>query len=357
MSLKNILTGITSGLFFCFCLNFTGLPVKASEPVEPAKDILHILGFYYGNGENILIREAEGNLELLYKYMPEDKSFAKANRYPMTKEHFDSYTINEAGPMGGSETSVRFDRDPDGYGITCRVGGHLYTRSFLGYTKGERAKGFFIKPHSVEEWKKLRSEANAATEPAKLKQGKLVTLVNASEVKGLKVRSIYGSVPNFFGYAIYDNSKLYVAKEAAVALEKAQSLLEKQGYGLVLYDAYRPWHISKLATLALPDKSKDLLENPDKQGSKHNTGLAVDVSLVDLATGEELEMISAFDEPSFRQYASYAGGTSKQRYRRQLLRSAMKDAGFKGIEMEWWHFELGQLDGYAHLNIPYSELP
>lgn len=357
MGLKKLLTGITSGLFFCFYMTVIGTNVAASEPVEPAKDILHILGFYYGNGENILIREAEGNLELLYKYAPEDKSFAKANRYPMTKLHFDSYTINEAGPLGGSETNVHFDRDPEGYGITCRVGGHTYTRSFLGYTKGERAKGFFIKPHSTEEWQKLRAAAKAAIEPAKLKQGTVVTLVDAANIKGVKVNSIYGNVPNFFGHAIYENDKLYVAKEVAVALEKAGDLLAKHGYGLVLYDAYRPWHISKLATLALPDKSKDLLENPDKQGSKHNTGMAVDVSLVDLATGEELEMSSAYDEPSFRQYSSYAGGTSRQRYRRQILRSAMKDAGFKGIEMEWWHFELGKLDGYSHLNIPYSELP
>lgn len=357
MILKKLMTGIVSGLFFCFQVTYGGLGAEAAEPKEPAKDILHILGFYYGNGENILIREAEGNLELLYRYAPEDKSFAKANRYPMTKVHFDSYLINEAGPMGGSETDVHFDRDPDGYGITCRVGGHMYTRAFLGYTAGEREKTFVIKPHTDEEWEKMLTAAKAAVEPQKLQQGNRVTLVNANTVPGLKVNSIYGNVPNFFGHAIYENTNLYVAQEVADALTVAQELLAKQGYGLVLYDAYRPWHISKLATAALPDNNKNMLENPDKQGSKHNTGLAVDVSLVDLSTGEEIEMISFFDEPSFRQFASYAGGTAKQRYRRQVLRDAMQAAGFKGIEMEWWHFELGKINEYAHLNIPYADLP
>lgn len=354
---KKLLTGLASGLFLCLQV-VCGLDyAEAVEPKEPAKDILHILGFYYGNGENIIIREDKGRLELLYRYAEEDKSFSMANRYPMTKVHFDSYTINEAGPMGGSETTVRFDRDPDGFGITCRVGGHMYTRSFFGYTSGERNKAYTIPTHEEEGWKQMRAEAAAAVEPGKLKQGKTVELINAKRVAGLKVKSIYGAVSNFFSHPLYDNDNLYLAKEAVEALERVQSKLEAYGYGLVLYDAYRPWHISKLANLALPKNQKNMLEDPEKQGSSHNTGLAVDVSLIELASGNELEMPSAFDEPSPRQYSSYAGGTERQRYRREVLRSVMQEEGFKGIEMEWWHFEYGKLGEYAHMNTSYAELP
>lgn len=356
MNCKKMLTGLASGLFFCLQMTYGCWNTEAFEPQEPSKDILHILGFYYGNGENILIREADGQLELLYRYGEEDKSFAKANRYPLSKLHFDSYTINEAGPMGGSETAVHFDRDPDGYGITCRVGGHMYTRAFFGYTEGERPKQFAIPTHSEEEWAKMRAAAGEAAMPNKLQQGQTVELVNAKTVANLALKSIYGGGENLFKHSLYDNKELYVARQVAEALTKVQASLTGYGYGLVLYDAYRPWHISKLATAALPTNGKSMLENPDKQGSSHNTGLAVDVSLVDLATGEAVEMISDFDEPSMRQYGDYAGGTSKQRYRRDLLRRAMQAQGFKASNMEWWHFELGKIDNFAHLNTAYAVL-
>lgn len=353
---ERILIGITAGLLLCVQTTIGISLGETAAPKNPEKEVLYMLGFYYGNGENILIRQGENGLELLYRYDSEDRSFAKANRYPMIKQHFDSYLINEAGPMGGSESSVRFDRDQDGYCITCKVGGHIYTRSFLGYTEGEKENFFSIPLRTDEEWKQMANDAKTAVIPIKLKVGLNAELVNADIVPDLKINSIYGKDNNLFKHAIYDNDKLYVSKEVAVALTKVQQSLAANGYGLVLWDAYRPWHVSKLATAALPAKQKDMLENPDKKGSKHNTGMAVDVGLIDLATGEELEMPSAFDEPSFRQYSSYSGGTLRQRYYRDMLRNAMLEAGFKGIEMEWWHFELGKIEEYAHLNVGYDQL-
>ena len=130
-----------------------------------------------------------------------------------------------------------------------------------------------------------------------------------------------------------------------------QQRLAPYGYGLVLWDAYRPWSVSKLANLALPEGKKDMLEDPEVKGSTHNTGNAVDVGLYSLESGEELDMGCGFDEPSLRQYASYAGGTSRERYLRSLLREEMELQGFKGIEMEWWHFEFGDCSKFAHLNV------
>ena len=323
----------------------------AAVPPDAPKDVKHILGFYYGNGENILIRENDGRLELLYRFSQSDKNFGGSNIYPLAKEHFDSYTLNEAGPMTSSESSVRFERDPDGYGIACRVGGHVYSRYFLGNTTGERAKEFRFPAHSEEEWAKLRADAEAAVMPETLATGQRVELVDAGSVSGLKIDSRYGRADNCFGAPLYSNEKLYLGKEAAEALGRVQQHLAAYGYGLVLWDAYRPWSISKLANLALPTDKKSLLEDPDTKGSAHNTGNAVDVSLYLLETGEQAEMISDFDEPSLRQFASYAGGTSRQRYLRQLLREAMELNGFRGIEMEWWHFDYQPSTNWAHLNV------
>ncbi len=349
MNYKKLLTGVAAGLLLYVQMG-AGC-VLAAVPQDAPKDVKHILGLYYGNGENILIRENNGRLELLYRFAQADSSFAGANIYPLSKQHFDSYTMNEAGPMSSTEANVRFERDPDGYGISCRVGGHTYSRYFMGEGVGERAKPFRLPERSAEDWAKLRSEAAQAAEPAALAAGEQMQLVDAGKLAGLKVDSIYATSDNLFGVPLYNTPKLFIAEGMLPALVKVQEELAAKGYGLVLWDAYRPWHVSKLANLALPEGKKEMLEDPETKGSAHNTGMAVDVSIYDLATGETLELTSGFDEPSPRQYASYAGGTSRQRYLRDLLRETMEANGFKGIEMEWWHFEYGDLSQYAHLNI------
>lgn len=349
MNYKKMLTGLAAGLLLY--VQMGAACVSAAVPTDAPKDVKHILGLYYGNGENILIRENQGRLELLYRFAQSDRSFSGANIYPLAKEHFDAYTMTEAGPMSSTEASVRFERDTDGYGISCRVGGHTYSRYFMGEGVGERAKPFRLPERSAEDWAKLRAEAAKAVEPAALAAGEQAKLMDAAQLAGLKVESVYAGSDNLFGAPLYTTSKLYIAEELVPALAKVQEALAEQGYGLVLWDAYRPWSISKLANLALPDDKKDMLEDPETKGSVHNTGLAVDVGLYDLATGETLELTSGFDEPSPRQYASYAGGTSRQRYLRDLLRETMEQYGFKGIEMEWWHFAYADPSKYAHLNV------
>ena len=349
MNYRNLLAGLAAGLLFYVQ---TGAELAlAAVPDDAPKDIKYILGFYYGNGENILIRENNGRLELLYRTAQEDRSFAAANLYPLSKVHFDSYTLQESGPMSNTEAGVRFERDTDGYGISCRVGGNTYSRYFLGTTQGERAKPFRLEERSAEEWAKLREEAAKAAVPAALAAGEQAQLVDAASVAGLKVNSVYAGSDNLFGAPLYSTPKLFVAKDAAAALGRVQQRLAAYGYGLVLWDAYRPWSVSKLANLALPEGKKDMLEDPEVKGSVHNTGNAVDVGLYSLDSGEELDMGCGFDEPSLRQYASYAGGTSRERYLRSLLREEMELQGFKGIEMEWWHFEFGDCSKFAHLNV------
>ena len=329
MNYRNLLAGLAAGLLFYVQ---TGAELAlAAVPKDAPKDIKYILGFYYGNGENILIRENNGRLELLYRTALGDKSFAAANLYPLSKVHFDSYTLQESGPMSNTEAGVRFERDPDGYGISCRVGGNTYSRYFLGTTTGERAKSFRLAERSAEDWAKLRAEAAKAAVPAALAAGEQAQLVDAATVAGVKVNSVYAGSDNLFGAPLYTTSKLFVSKEAAAALGKVQKRLAPYGYGLVLWDAYRPWSVSKLANLALSDDKKDMLEDPETKGSTHNTGNAVDVGLYSLESGEELDMGCGFDEPS--------------------LREEMELQGFKGIEMEWWHFDFGDCFKFAHLNV------
>lgn len=333
-------------LCLCFFAAGHGWAAPAFEPKDCPKDLKYILGMYYGNGEMFLLRENNGEVELVYRFGQNDYTFAGSNVYPLYKEHFDSYTINESGPLNHLDAAVRIERSREGYGVSCSVGGNRYSRRFFA---GENGRPFRFAP--VSDWQALKTAANAAVMPAQLGAGQQAQLVDlAQAVPGLKFDLRYAQADNCFGQVLTDDQRAFLDADAAQALAQAQQYLKPYGYGILVWEAYRPWSVSKLAYDALPTDKKSMLPAPEV-GFSHNTGRSIDVSLYLLATGEDAGMISGFDEPSVRQYASFAGGTTLERYRRDLLRSAMQMAGFTESETEWWHFDYGDIKGFAHLNV------
>lgn len=333
-------------LCLCFFAAGHGWAAPAFEPKDCPKDLKYILGMYYGNGEMFLLRENNGEVELVYRFGQNDYTFAGSNVYPLYKEHFDSYTINESGPLNHLDAAVRIERSREGYGVSCSVGGNRYSRRFFA---GENGRPFRFAP--VSDWQALKTAADAAAMPAQLGNGQQAQLVDlAQAVPELKFDLRYAQADNCFGQALTDDQRAFLDADAAQALAQAQQYLKPYGYGILVWEAYRPWSVSKLAYDALPADKKSMLPAPEV-GFSHNTGRSIDVSLYLLATGENAGMISGFDEPSVRQYASFAGGTTLERYRRDLLRSAMQMAGFTASGTEWWHFDYGDIKGFAHLNV------
>ena len=337
---------ILSLLLCLLCFTGSALAAPAFEPKDCPKDLKYILGMYYGNGELFLLRENKGGVELVYRFGQKDYTFAGSNVYPLVKEHFDSYTINESGPLNHLDAAVRIERSREGYGVSCSVGGNRYSRRFFA---GENGKPFRFAVSG--DWQELKNAASAAVMPANLGAGQQAQLVNlAQAVPGIKLDLRYAGVDNCFGNVLNDDARAFLDVEAAAALNTVQLNLAEYGYGLLVWEAYRPWSVSKLAYDALPPENKSMLPSPEV-GFSHNTGRSVDVSLYSLATGEPVDMISDFDEPSIRQYAGFAGGTELERYRRDLLRSQMQLAGFTASDMEWWHFDYGDTKAFAHLNV------
>ena len=337
---------ILSLLLCLLCFTGSALAAPAFEPKDCPKDLKYILGMYYGNGELFLLRENKGEVELVYRFGQKDYAFAGSNVYPLVKEHFDSYTINESGPLNHLDAAVRIERSREGYGVSCSVGGNRYSRRFFA---GENGKPFRFAVSG--DWQELKNAANAAVMPANLGAGQQAQLVNlAQAVPGIKLDLRYAGTDNCFGNVLNDDARAFLDVEAAAALNTVQLNLAQYGYGLLVWEAYRPWSVSKLAYDALPLENKSMLPAPEV-GFSHNTGRSVDVSLYSLATGEPVDMISDFDEPSIRQYASFAGGTELERYRRDLLRTQMQLAGFTASDMEWWHFDYGNIKAFAHLNV------
>jgi D-alanyl-D-alanine dipeptidase len=106
---------------------------------------------------------------------------------------------------------------------------------------------------------------------------------------------------------------------------------------------------------ATPDDKKIFVADP-KEGSKHNRGCAVDLTLYGLKTGQAVEMPSGYDEMSPRAYADYSGGTTEQREHRAILRQAMEKEGFTVYPQEWWHFDYKDWKRYPIMNVRFEEL-
>lgn len=109
---------------------FSMLPVSRAAKAVP-KDVNSLLGLYYGNASVFLLREEKGILQIVYNTDPEDRDFSYANIFPLKKVHFDSYSMNEEGPLLSAEAAVHFERDSDGNGIVCKIGGKRFTRDFF----------------------------------------------------------------------------------------------------------------------------------------------------------------------------------------------------------------------------------
>jgi D-alanyl-D-alanine dipeptidase len=165
----------------------------------------------------------------------------------------------------------------------------------------------------------------------------------------------YATSNNLTGRPVYDEPRAFLQRPAARALVRAHRALIKKGYGLLIFDGYRPWTVTKIFWDVTPPDKHQFVANP-AEGSKHNRGCAVDLSLYDLKTGREVEMPSIYDETSERSYPTYEGGTVAQRRARDLLRATMEKEGFSVYPTEWWHFDYKDWKKYAILNLPFGEI-
>jgi D-alanyl-D-alanine dipeptidase len=202
----------------------------------------------------------------------------------------------------------------------------------------------------------LRAEALKASPPREqgtFRKADLVELVKLDPTIKLDIR--YAGTNNFLGTPLYTQARAFLQRPAAEALVRAHRELETHGYGLIIHDGYRPWYVTEIFWEATPDDKKIFVADP-KQGSRHNRGCAVDLSLYDLKTGKEVEMPSGYDEMTKRAYADYPGGTPDERARRALLRHAMEKQGFAVYPEEWWHFDYKDWKEYSIQNVKFEDL-
>ena len=181
----------------------------------------------------------------------------------------------------------------------------------------------------------------------------LVELIRVDSTFKLDIR--YATSNNLVGRPVYKEARAFLQRPAAEALKKVNNELKQLGYRLLIFDGYRPWSVTKVFWKITPRKEKKFVANP-KEGSKHNRGCAVDLSLYDIAPGKEVPMPGEYDEMTERSFPNYKGGTEEQRKMRDLLRSKMEANGFSVYEYEWWHFDYKDWKSYRIQNIQFSEI-
>ncbi len=165
----------------------------------------------------------------------------------------------------------------------------------------------------------------------------------------------YASTNNFMHRLMYPaNTKTtFLRRPAAQALANVQTALLAKGMGLKIFDAYRPYSVTVLFWELVHDER--YVANPAK-GSGHNKGIAVDLTIIDLASGQELNMGTGFDNFTDTAHQTFTGLPAQVLANRALLKGLMEKNGFKALETEWWHFYLAEGARFEVLDIDFKKL-
>lgn len=190
-------------------------------------------------------------------------------------------------------------------------------------------------------------------ETGPFRQPDLAEIIKLDPTIKLDIR--YATKNNFLGKAVYKQPRAFLQRPAAEALVRVNQTLRKLGYGLVIFDGYRPWYVTRVFWDVTPADKKIFVADPSK-GSRHNRGCAVDLSLFDLNTGAEVKMPSEYDEMTERAHINYECATPPAKRLREMLRAAMSAEGFSVYEPEWWHYDYKDWKEYPIMNLKFSEI-
>ena len=222
---------------------------------------------------------------------------------------------------------------------------------YFGSNKSDET--FYIIPiKEISELREISKNSNPPILDSLNSHKKLVDLKKLDDEFQLDIR--YASSNNFMRSKFYKNERAFFNMSAADKLIEAKNDLKELGYGIIIYDAYRPWFVTKMFWEGTPENLKHFVANPEN-GSSHNKGCAIDIGLYDIETGESIVMISGYDEFTERAYPNYMGGSKKQRDIRDMLIQVMEKNDFTVYEYEWWHFNYNGCDS-GIMNYSFEEL-
>ncbi|HEV7921234.1 MAG TPA: M15 family metallopeptidase [Thermoanaerobaculia bacterium] len=200
------------------------------------------------------------------------------------------------------------------------------------------ASGLYIVPD------RAAYERLAAADPSK-------RLVDVGAFAPIDVR--YATANNFMHQVLYPVARVYLRAPAAEALRAVQADLARDGLGIKVFDGYRPYRVTK--AMWEPIRNPDFVADPAK-GSRHNRGAAVDLTLIDLRTGQELAMPTPYDDFTSRARQDFNDLPPDVLANRAKLRQAMTRHGFEPLPSEWWHFDFVGWQKFELMDVPLDAL-
>ncbi|MCA9072352.1 MAG: hypothetical protein KDA84_25680, partial [Planctomycetaceae bacterium] len=232
-------------------------------PYQPPADIpghwRGLIGEYGWDHNTLYILEEDGKLYALIEWF---------YYYPLKEVNENVFDFPDYGLYHGEQ--LKFTRNAEGVATHVIAAEVQFERREVGTKDGETFKITPVKPID-----QLRAAALAATpppEPGQYREPELVELTTLDSTIKRDIR--YASTNNFTGAVFYKQPKAFMQKPAAEAVVRANQSLKPRGLGLLIHDAYRPWHVTKMFWDATPDNLKDFVANP-ANGSRHNRGCAV----------------------------------------------------------------------------------
>jgi len=172
-------------------------------------------------------------------------------------------------------------------------------------------------------------------------------------IPNIKLDIRYATKNNFMQQVMYKQARAFARKPVVESLKKIQKELNKKGYGLKIFDGYRPYAITVEFYKKASDKN--FVANPAK-GSKHNRGCAVDLTLINLKTEKELVMPTPYDSFSAAAAAKYENVSPEARKNRDFLIAVMAKYQMNVLENEWWHYDFSGWRNYDLMDIPFEKL-
>ena len=299
-----------------------------------------LIGEYGWDHNTLYILEEDGRLYALIEWF---------YYYPLKEVSENVFEFPDYGLYHGE--GLTFTRNADGVATEVVAAEVKFVRREVGTKDGETFKIAPVKP--IDQLRAGALAASPPAEPGDFRAADLVELVSRDPTIKLDIR--YATTNNFTGSVFYKQPRAFMQRPAAAAVARANKRLKDRQLGLLIHDAYRPWHVTKMFWDATPSELKDFVANP-ANGSRHNRGCAVDLTLYDLASGDPIQMVAGYDEFSPRSFPLYPGGTSRQRWYRELLRRTMEAEGFTIYEFEWWHFDYQDWKKYRIGNLTFEEI-
>jgi N-acyl-D-amino-acid deacylase len=315
--------------------------VASPKPGSANAEFAALIGEYGWDHNVLYIREKDGKLDALIEWFFE---------YPLERVSRDVYRFPDWGLYQGQQ--IVFRRDASGRASTAVAATVPFARRAL--PGDDDRVNFRITPTKpVAELRRIALAAKPPVERGDFLPSDLVELRSLDSTIRYDIR--YATSNNFMGTPFYTSAHAFMQRPAAEAVARASAKLRALGLGLLIHDSYRPWYVTKMFWDGTPEDKHVFVADPS-QGSRHNRGCAVDLTLYDLRTGRPIRMTGGYDEMTDRSYPMYPGGTSEQRWYRDLLRHAMEAEGFTVYEAEWWHFDYRDWRRYPIGTLTFEQL-